>query len=191
MPFLLDIIFYGTISCELSLIILFLFSLRYPERRVWPPGRFSFSFFMVWTLSILSIAGIVALAVLSWGTYVFNHWIYWIIGAALFIGGNLLAVWGILELSSKASLGLKHRLVTSGPYKYTRNPQYLGDIIALIGAFLLSNSFYVLVTSILGIIIFIIMPFIEEPWLREVYGEEYINYCRRVPRFIGIPRPRD
>ncbi len=31
----------------------------------------------------------------------------------------------------------------------------------------------------------LVMPFAEEPWLREQYGEAYEQYAARVPRFVG------
>lgn len=71
-----------------------------------------------------------------------------------------------------------------GPYQYTRNPQYLGLIIAIIGAILVYNSLFILIFGILGILIFLILPFAEEPWLKEQFGNYYEEYFKRVKRFI-------
>ncbi len=193
MQTLIDILFYLTLVSELLLLLLILISIYMPSRRFWPPpGKWSMEYNLIWSLTFISIGGIITLALLTWDTYLLSNWLLKPIGFVLIVLGNALAIWGLRELGVYASSGLEYKLVTTGPYKYTRNPQYLGDIIVLIGAILLVNSFYVLVTSILGIIIFGLLPFAEEPWLREKYGEDYIKYCNRVPRFIGrIRRTND
>lgn len=182
-------IFMVTLAMETLLLIFILISIFYPKRRIWPPPRkWSWQFIAIWSLSIGAITGGALLAVLDYNTFVIRHWIRFPIGIILFVGGNVLAFWGVKTLGAHASSGLKHRLVTSGPYRYTRNPQYLGDIMIFLGVILLSNSFYATIVCIFGIILFLLMPFAEEPWLREVYGEEYIEYCRRVPRYLGFKR---
>lgn len=186
---MIDIIFIMTILSETLLLILVLASILYPDRRIWPPPRkWSKEYIIVWSLTFISIGGLVILALLTWDTFVISNWLVKVFGVILFIGGNALALWGLAELGIHASSGLEYRLVTTGPYKYTRNPQYLGDIIALIGAIFMVNSLYLTIASILGILIFVIIPLAEEPWLGEKYGEEYLSYCERVPRFIGLRR---
>jgi protein-S-isoprenylcysteine O-methyltransferase Ste14 len=74
-------------------------------------------------------------------------------------------------------LGLKGKLIIESPYKYSRNPQYVGIVLFFSGAMLIFNSFYAFVTGIIGNIWFLLTPFIEEPWLREQYEEEYDEYC--------------
>lgn len=184
-----DIILYITLVCELILLILILISIFRPDRRVWPPpGMWSGEYVVVWSLNFMVIGGIIVLGVLTWDTFIIGHWLLRAIGIILFVGGNALALWGLAELGLYASSGLEYKLVTSGPYKYTRNPQYLGDMVVLAGAILMVNSLYLIVPSLLGILLFGLLPFAEESWLREKYGEEYNEYCRRVPRFIGLPR---
>ena len=77
------------------------------------------------------------------------------------------------------------RLVIKGAYQYTRNPQYIGDSLIIIGFVLLTNSWIVWVIGILALALNILAPFTEEPWLKERYGESYSEYKRRVPRFVG------
>ena len=98
-------------------------------------------------------------------------------GAAVFL-------WALRTLTINTSLGLKGKLVTAGPYRYSRNPQYVGVILFFSGTILLYNSFYAFVTGIIGIIWFVLTPFIEESWLKEQFKEEYDEYRKKVPRFI-------
>ena len=126
------------------------------------------------------------MAMYTWNDVVLREYSIRTVGAFLIIFGNVLAVWGVKTLGVKASSGQKHRLVIKGPYKYTRNPQYLGDIIALTGLAILVSSIYVLIASSLAITTFLLMPLSEEKWLVEQYGEEYIRYMRNTPGFINL-----
>jgi protein-S-isoprenylcysteine O-methyltransferase Ste14 len=78
-------------------------------------------------------------------------------------------------------------LVDEKPYKYSRNPQYLGTVLFFSGTMLLFNSIYQFATGTIGIIWFLLAAYIEEPWLRDQFKENYDNYCKKVPRFIFKP----
>jgi protein-S-isoprenylcysteine O-methyltransferase Ste14 len=93
---------------------------------------------------------------------------------------------GIATLSEHQSLGLKGKVITKGPYRYSRNPQYLGFIILYSGIVLMTFSFMALVTGLIIIALFFILPFSEEPWLRQEYGKAYEDYSTKVSRFIDI-----
>jgi protein-S-isoprenylcysteine O-methyltransferase Ste14 len=76
-------------------------------------------------------------------------------------------------------------LVTFGPYRYTRNPMYVGLTLILIGVWLLLGS----VSAALPIAVFVWIiqqRFIrgEERFLDEIFGEEYRGYKSRVRRWI-------
>tara|TARA_B100001564_G_scaffold102585_1_gene84515 strand:- start:15 stop:470 length:456 start_codon:yes stop_codon:yes gene_type:complete len=77
-------------------------------------------------------------------------------------------------------------LVTSGIFKYTRNPMYLG-----LTSILLASCFYF--SSLLGIIVYVplfilyitvfqIIP--EEETMKGLFNDEYLNYCSKVRRWI-------
>lgn len=78
-------------------------------------------------------------------------------------------------------------LVVAGPYRYSRNPMYVGVLLALIGEFILFGTS--LPASIAYLIIFLLLVnlFIiayEEPALRDKFGTEYDEYRRRVRRWF-------
>jgi protein-S-isoprenylcysteine O-methyltransferase Ste14 len=93
--------------------------------------------------------------------------------------------WGNLAVGLRATLGLGDRLVIRGPYKFTRNPQYIGDSMNIIGYMLLTNSWMVWVIGILAVALNLLAPFVEEPWLEACYGDCYRDYMHRVPRWMG------
>lgn len=80
------------------------------------------------------------------------------------------------------------RLLTEGPYARIRHPRYVQFMLALLGYALIANylAIYAVVlvwlAGLYGIVV------LEEKELRARFGEEYIEYARRVPRFI--PRIR-
>ena len=78
----------------------------------------------------------------------------------------------------------------SGPYRVSRNPQYVGDIALLLGWGVACNSLLTWLLCLLGVAWFALAPLAEEPWLRERYGPPYEAYRGRVSRFLGLPRRR-
>jgi protein-S-isoprenylcysteine O-methyltransferase Ste14 len=81
-------------------------------------------------------------------------------------------------------------LIQSGPYRISRNPQSVACGIAVIGYALLGPSWHTLGWVILFSVIIHMMVLTEEEHLREIFGEEYVKYCARVPRYIGVRKGR-
>lgn len=190
---LVSIAFVTTLGALLALGLCLTFSLVRPYARVWPPPeRHSWQFRVVWGLTLISTAGIVLTGVLDWNSGPLGHWLRLPVGATLVLGGLLFALCGMTTLGRHATLGLEGTLLESGPYRWTRNPQYVGDFAALLGWAVLCNSGRTSWVAILAMACFALAPFTEEPWLREQYGEAYDAYRSRVPRFLGRPaRPGD
>ena len=111
-------------------------------------------------------------------------------GGVLFACGGGFAIWGFLGLGVRASQGHQDGLVATGAYRYSRNPQYVGTIMGLLGYAVACNSALTLVTWALWSAWFLMAPFAEEPWLREQLGPPYDEYAAKVPRFINWRRVR-
>ena len=192
MQHLLPIVFAITLCSLLVLAVCLIASLVRPEARVWPPpGAASWQFWLVWTLTTVAAVGTVVVGILDWNRLALDHWLRLPIGGALVVGGLLFARWGMTTLGRRATLGIEGVLVAKGPYRYTRNPQYVGDIAALLGWGILCNSLLTWIVSLLGMAWFALAPFTEEPWLRARYGSAYGDFRRRVPRFLGRPASRE
>ena len=98
--------------------------------------------------------------------------------------GGLLASSGMVTVGWRNTSGLKGGFISAGPYRFTRNPQYLGDIVFFVGVGVIANSAYLWIAHLLLALVFVVAPLTEEPWLEEQYGEAYREYRRRVPRFL-------
>ena len=80
-------------------------------------------------------------------------------------------------------------LVTSGLYRFTRNPMYVGVVTAIFGQALWFHSRDAVYYGIAMVVAFHIAILIyEEPRLTRVFGQQYLDYKRAVPRWIGLPR---
>jgi protein-S-isoprenylcysteine O-methyltransferase Ste14 len=77
------------------------------------------------------------------------------------------------------------RLVTGGPFAISRNPMYIALTLAYCAAaVLLARAWPLVVLAIpLCVIDRVVIPF-EERRMREVFGEAYADYCRRVRRWL-------
>ena len=160
-------------------------SVAFPERRLWPPpGRGSWQYLLTWASYWAVLAINVLLLVTDWNSWAFQSPLRFVVGAPLVVLGGLLAGWGILSVGWKNTSGLRGGFVSSGPYRFTRNPQYLGDIACFVGVSVIANSLLLWVTHLLMVLAFVIAPLAEEPWLEEQYGNAYREYRRRVPRFL-------
>ncbi len=115
-----------------------------------------------------------------------------ILGAMLYFPGMALVLWGRLTLGEMynvssgfgVQLYANHRLVTHGPYAYMRHPMYLGLLLAALGGLLLYRTWTLvfLLSNALAVIAF--RGRREEQALAAEFGEQWQEYCRRVPYLI-------
>jgi protein-S-isoprenylcysteine O-methyltransferase Ste14 len=76
-------------------------------------------------------------------------------------------------------------LVTSGPYRFTRNPMYLGMVIALIGVGLMLGSLTpFLVIAAFALLIDRRFIRVEEEMLRGAFGSAYTEFTSSVRRWL-------
>ena len=80
-------------------------------------------------------------------------------------------------------------LVARGPYRYSRNPMYVGVLVILAGLALARGSATLAIYA--AIVAAAFTTFVlayEEPHLEREFGESYRAYKARVPRWLGLPR---
>ncbi len=76
-------------------------------------------------------------------------------------------------------------LITTGPYRFSRNPAYVALAILLTTlGFILNNAWILLMTIPVMIVIHYVIVLPEESYLEARFGNKYINYKTRVRRWI-------
>jgi len=107
-----------------------------------------------------------------------------------------LMIWGYLQYRLCGLYRIKHggggpgletppeRLVSSGPYAYSRNPMYLGHIIFLIGLTLALKSWLAALITIVVALWFHARVLGDEKKLVERLGQPYVKYLTSVKRWI-------
>ncbi len=118
------------------------------------------------------------------GQRAFRAFVSLLSGLALLFSGGGFALWGYLGLGVGASQGQHEGLIAAGAYRYSRNPQYVGTIVSLLGYAVLFNSALELIVWVLWSAWFLAAPFAEESWLREQVGPSYDEYAKEVPRYF-------
>lgn len=176
-----------TLAAQLVLYLFTGVSLLAPRHRIWPPpSRQSWQFYATWFLSWVTLSGVFLLAVLGDNSLGLPRWLRLGAGLPLLLLGSAILLWGFRELTIHTTLGLEGTLIRGGPYRWSRNPQYVGTCLYLASLVLLSGSHLAAIGCAAVAAWFLAAPFIEEPWLAERYGAEYAAYRRAVPRFVGL-----
>ncbi len=105
-------------------------------------------------------------------------------------------LWGYLQYRLCGLYRIKHggggpgletapeRLVSSGPYAYSRNPMYLGHIIFLTGLSLTLKSLFAALITVATALWFHFRVRGDEQRLAQLLGAPYIDYTARVKRWL-------
>ncbi len=110
-------------------------------------------------------------------------------GWALIDAGTVFLLWTAwLMFWRKTTLnpyGKPQRLLSEGPFRVSRNPLYIGMLIMYVGGGLLWGNvwFFLLMPLLVAWLQFGIIRH-EEQLLRKHFGEDYIEYCRKVRRWL-------
>jgi len=114
-------------------------------------------------------------------------------GALLLALAALLRTWGTSYLQADVMRDRRvhtDRLLADGPYRYVRNPLYLGNILMALGIGLMASRVGFLILSF-GMTIFVIRLLLREEFeLLRDQGEPYRLYCTAVPRIVPALAPR-
>ena len=118
-----------------------------------------------------------------------DAWWRWL-GLIPLIAGSGLLLWCVREfyVSGKGTLAPwsppKH-LVSSGPYRRSRNPMYVAVASVLLGWAVSYASTTLLIYAAVVVVAFHLRVLLyEEPWLERTHGEKWKQYRARVPRWL-------
>jgi len=119
--------------------------------------------------------------------------VVFLIGAFVVTLGGVIRAWGAAYLRAEVvqdSSVRTERLVADGPFRYTRNPLYLGLLIGVFGAGPLFSRTGWLVQMILASVFCYRLIRREEAHLVLVQGERFVTYFQSVPRLLPALRAR-
>lgn len=108
-----------------------------------------------------------------------------ILGAILFICSFLLRKWSIKVLGEYESCHIEirplHKIIRHGPYKYSKNPRYIANVIEVLSVTLIANAYSTFIFALMTYLPFTIYRAIRENKImtREI-GEDYIKYKHKV-----------
>lgn len=121
----------------------------------------------------------------AWMTIKGVHWA----GLALAVAGFVLALAAagrfVVRRTTLNPAGQPAHLVVSGAHAWSRNPMYLALTIICVGLALALGEAWPLILAVVpwGSMNWAVIPF-EEARLRETFGQDYADYCRRTRRWI-------
>jgi protein-S-isoprenylcysteine O-methyltransferase Ste14 len=144
-------------------------------------------------LQLLVVAGVMAFP------YLFNppEWVLsWtlagptspqqqLLGLVIILLGLLVAFGTMGWFGIRRAFGVETKgLISTGPYRFTRNPQLLGGYLLVTGVAVQWPSWFAILWIGLYGVIGHVMIITEEEHLRTSFGQEYIRYCQQVPRYL-------
>jgi protein-S-isoprenylcysteine O-methyltransferase Ste14 len=153
---------------------------RGPNVRIPPPLIFVAGWIVAWLLHRARPFALDGSETSAWQTAV---------GALALVAGLTFMFWGIVTFASLRTPIVPTRparvLVEQGPYRFTRNPIYLGMTLAYAGLAVLLNLAWPLLV-LPGVLVLLVLMVVrrEERHLGATFGDAYRDYQRRVRRWI-------
>ena len=178
-------IFWMGLAAGLGLVLMLVWSILTPEKRLWPVGRLTlFNQFWIWGLVVTLFVSLIGIGISDWNHFGWPLGLRYGLGGTLFVLSHFVVYSEAFGIGLAATSGARGRLKTDGFYRYSRNPQYVGDMVMVIGWMLLSASLFVLPLAALSLIVLLLAPLAEESWMEETYGQAYLDYKAKVRRYL-------
>lgn len=111
-------------------------------------------------------------------------WTGHLLGWPLIVLGTGLSAWAVIE-AGQIDISLPEKLVTSGPFAFSRNPMYVGWSLIYLGISFVLNSIWLvaLFPFVMMYVHFIEIPK-EEMMLEQKFGSRYRDYRNQVRRYL-------
>lgn len=153
-------------------------------------GKVGFVKFVEVTMKVAAIlvfaAGFVSICIGTSGDVAIFRWM----GATLSVMGTVVFIAAVRTMRDSWRAGVpevdKTELVTNGIYQISRNPAFLGFDLLHIGILLMFFNWILCVLTVFAIIMYHLqIVYVEEDFLIDAFGEEYLKYTKQVCRYIG------
>ena len=153
------------------------------------PFRFLLRIPVPWVFVLSYLAGVV----IEYATrpHSFAKKVPWLSmsGAVVLVIGAAIAAWGWLTFRKARTTTVpgetSSQFVTWGPYRFMRNPMYVGLAVAYVGEALILRQIWpvLLLPLVIAYVNWVVIP-VEESKLTEVFGAEYTRYKTRTRRWL-------
>jgi protein-S-isoprenylcysteine O-methyltransferase Ste14 len=112
-----------------------------------------------------------------------------VVGYGLGIAGMALMIWGLATLYAARTNIWPHKaadhLITHGPFRFRRNPIYMGEVLILLGlAQATLNIWLAIMAPLFAVAILLLAILPEERHLEARFGEQYLDYKARTRRWF-------
>ena len=112
------------------------------------------------------------------------------VGILLGMMGDIVFIISVLTMKESWRAGVSYEektdLITDGIYQISRNPAFLGFDLVYTGMCFMFFNPVLVVISLLAIIMFHLqIKYVEEPFLKQEFKEQYLQYYQQVNRYIG------
>lgn len=116
-----------------------------------------------------------------------------ILGAVVSVVGTAVFIAAVLTMRDSWRAGVsqtdKTELVTSGIYRFSRNPAFVGFDLLYVGILLMFFNWVLCVVSVFAILMYHLqIVHVEEKFLLATFGDAYLDYQKKVCRYIGRRR---
>jgi len=122
------------------------------------------------------------------GTELFSNEIVHWFGVVLSMLGLIFFLLTLVSFGKSFRVGIDEEqpgaIITTGTFAISRNPIYVAFWFVLLGIFLIFSNWILLLYLIASIWLFHRQVLREEESLKKIYGEEYLEYCRKVRRYL-------
>ncbi len=114
----------------------------------------------------------------------------YLVGGGIIVGAvALFGFWSVRTMRSTGQSENPYKptteIVERGPFRITRNPMYLQMVLVCLGfAILLSNIWVLILTPLCALALHFLVILPEEAYLESKFGADYLEYKRRVRRWI-------
>ena len=170
-----------------SAILLFSF-LSYFRRdfQFWPPERNKpWQYHAFWLLFRIFVVSLIALCILDYRSMSSAPTWFGTVGWPLAAAGFGAALYLTNFLGWKTAYSIHPEgLRTDGAFARSRNPIYLVTWVGMIGLGLAVMSLLTAILLALWALFYWLAPLLEEPWLEREYGNAYLIYKQKTPRFV-------
>lgn len=138
------------------------------------------------TTYLVPLIQIVSIALCSKSSYIALR----ITGVTITAFGVFVFILAVMQMKENWRAGVqkeeKTDLVTTGIYSVSRNPAFLGFDLMYIGILCSFFNWYLLIATVLALVLFHLQIVkVEEKFLTETFGQEYIAYRNKVFRYLG------